>query len=195
MIYEKVAFCRLSFFVCYEEISNIRVEFYSEGHKKYNVTTQRTVDEGKTTVKVMRALLYNGPATGITIHNSNAYLSKLCEDGLLSGLVPDGKTAFGFLEELCHKGFSEKYPNVTEDVHARLAHELEVINKKGMVGGFLIIYDLIEFARSNNLMISPGCGALPGSLVAYCLGITGVDPIKENLLFERYLNMGSRILL
>ncbi|ADL36494.1 DNA polymerase III-associated protein (plasmid) [Butyrivibrio proteoclasticus B316] len=163
---------------------------FGEGHKKYNVTTQRTVDEGKTTVKVMRALLYNGPATGITIHNSNAYLSKLCEDGLLSGLVPDGKTAFGFLEELCHKGFSEKYPNVTEDVHARLAHELEVINKKGMVGGFLIIYDLIEFARSNNLMISPGCGALPGSLVAYCLGITGVDPIKENLLFERYLNMG-----
>ncbi len=166
-------------------------EYYKsgEGYKKYTVTTRSVVDKGKPSIKVTDASIYDGPDTGITIHKSSAYLCELCEGGLLSSLVPDGKTDLGFFEELCQKGFSEKYPKASGDVHARLAYEIDVINRMGMVGGFLIIYDFIKFARTKNLMISPGCGALPGSLVAYCLGITGVEPIKEELLFERYLNI------
>ncbi|MCR4648155.1 MAG: hypothetical protein K5776_03670, partial [Lachnospiraceae bacterium] len=70
-------------------------------------------------------------------------------------------------------------------------HEIDIINKKGLIWGFLVIWDFIRFAKTKNIMISPGCGALPGSLVAYSLGITGINPVQENLLFERYLNEES----
>ncbi len=162
---------------------------FGEDYKKYTVTTQRSVGGGRSSVKVTDATIYDGPDAGITIHNPVSYFSGLCEEGLLSGLVPDGKTALEVLENLCQRGFSEKYSNAPEDVHARLAHEIEVIKQKEMVGGFLIIQDFIKYARSKNIMISQGSGALPGCLVSYCLGITRIDPIKENLSFERFLNI------
>ena len=99
------------------------------------------------------------------------------------------KTGVKKLECLCKRGIAERYSEVTEALRSRLMHEIDTINRKGFVGGFLIVYDLIRFAKKHNLMVSPGVGALPGSLVSYCLGITRVDPIKEDLIFERYLNI------
>ena len=162
---------------------------FGEEYKKYIVTTQRVTDEGRTSLKVTDTSIYDGQDSGITIQDPISYFSGLCEDGLLSGLVPDGKTALEVLKDLCQRGFSERYPDTSSDVYALLVHEIEIIKQKGMVGGFLIIQDFIKYARSKNLMISPGSGALPGCLVAYCLGITRVDPIKESLSFERYLNI------
>ncbi|SEL07233.1 DNA polymerase III alpha subunit [Pseudobutyrivibrio ruminis] len=162
---------------------------FGEEYKKYIVTTQRVTDEGRTSLKVTDTSIFGGHDVGITIQEPIAYFSGLCEDGLLSGLVPDGKTALEVLKDLCRRGFSERYPDASADVYTRLTHEIEIIKQKGMVGGFLIIQDFIKYARSKNLMISPGSGALPGCLVAYCLGITRVDPIEESLSFERYLNI------
>ena len=162
---------------------------FGEEYKKYIVKTQRVTDEGRTSLKVTDTSIYDGHDAGITIQDPISYFSELCEDGLLSGLVPDGKTALEVLKDLCRRGFSERYPDASADEYIRLTHEIEVIKQKGMVSGFLIIQDFIKYARSTNLMISSGSGTLPGCLVAYCLGITRVDPIKESLSFERYLNI------
>lgn len=115
-----------------------------------------------------------------------------CINKLLNELNLQDGTALGVLESLCEKGLAERCRDITPEYQARLAHEIDIINKKGMIWGFLIIWDFIKFARSKNIMISPGCGALPGSLVAYSLGITKVDPIKNKLLFERFLNSESQ---
>ncbi|WP_044934419.1 hypothetical protein [Pseudobutyrivibrio sp. LB2011] len=162
---------------------------FGEEYKKYIVTTQRVTDEGRTSLKVTDTSIYDGHDVGITIQDPISYFSGLCEDGLLSSLVLDDITALDVLKDLCRRGISERYPDASADVYTRLTHEIEIIKQKGMVGGFLIIQDFIKYARSKNLMISPGSGALPGCLVAYCLGITRVDPIEENLSFERYLNI------
>ena len=83
-----------------------------------------------------------------------------------------------------------------EDVEDRLRFELEVINKKGIARYFLIIQDLINTMRNDHgVMIGPGCGAEAGSLVAYCLGITKIDPLKHDLLFERFVRIDSDIVL
>ncbi|SEF59308.1 DNA polymerase-3 subunit alpha [Caloramator fervidus] len=102
--------------------------------------------------------------------------------------TPDGKDASAFLRELCFKGLYERYKNPSKEVIDRLNYELEVIEKMGYVDYFLIVWDFIRFARENNIMVGPGRGSAAGSLVAYTLGITKIDPIKYNLLFERFLN-------
>lgn len=103
-------------------------------------------------------------------------------------MMSENDTISGLLETLCEQGLIKRYSNILPLHRERLAREMGIINQKEYTGGFLIIHDFIKYARSKNLLISPGCGALPGSLVAYCLGITGIDPIKEDLIFERYLN-------
>ncbi|MGM9536311.1 MAG: DNA polymerase III subunit alpha [Intestinibacter sp.] len=102
--------------------------------------------------------------------------------------VPEGYTTSKYLEELCYKGLYERYENPSEEILERLKYELSVINKMGYVEYFLITWDFINFAKENNIMVGPGRGSAAGSIVAYTLRITDIDPIKYNLLFERFLN-------
>ncbi|MCL4516464.1 MAG: DNA polymerase III subunit alpha [Firmicutes bacterium] len=104
--------------------------------------------------------------------------------------VPGGSTPESFLRELCHAGATRRYgpAGVTPKVTARLEHELEVITNKGFPGYFLIVWDIVKYARENNIPVGPGRGSAAGSLVSYLLGITDVDPLRYNLFFERFLN-------
>lgn len=102
--------------------------------------------------------------------------------------VPDGKGAFEYLKELCEKGLEKRYSPVTDELKNRLDYELGVIKNMGFVDYFLIVWDFIRFARSSGVMVGPGRGSAAGSIVAYSLGITKVDPIKYSLFFERFLN-------
>ena len=102
--------------------------------------------------------------------------------------VPDGYTSWEYLNKLCFEGLYRHYPNPKGELEARLEYELNVIRKMGYVDYFLIVWDFIKFARDNDIMVGPGRGSAAGSIVSYCLGITNIDPIKYQLLFERFLN-------
>ena len=102
--------------------------------------------------------------------------------------VPDGKTSEEYLRELCEEGFARRYPDDDGSVRERMNYELGVIEKMGYVDYFLIVWDFIHYARSQDIMVGPGRGSAAGSVVAYSLEITNIDPIRYNLLFERFLN-------
>lgn len=102
--------------------------------------------------------------------------------------VPDGKTLDSYLEELCRAGIEERYKPVTPEVTERLEYELSVIRKTGFSGYFLVVWDFIRFAKGDGIKVGPGRGSAAGSIVAYALGITNIDPIAHDLLFERFLN-------
>jgi DNA polymerase-3 subunit alpha len=103
--------------------------------------------------------------------------------------VPDTHTLGSYLEELAREGLKRRYGASPGDaVEARLAHELAVIEKMGFAGYFLVVWDFIHYARSHGIAVGPGRGSSAGSLVAYCLGITNIDPMRYSLLFERFLN-------
>ena len=101
---------------------------------------------------------------------------------------PEGMTNSKYLRFLCEEGIKKRYEPVTEDLHKRLEKELSVIESMGYVEYFLIVWDFIRYARENGIMVGPGRGSAAGSLVSYCLRITDIDPIKYNLIFERFLN-------
>ncbi len=107
---------------------------------------------------------------------------------LPSYAVPDGKTAWDYLNELCEKGLKKRYNPVTDELKDRLAYELSVIKNMGFVDYFLIVWDFINYAKSNGIGVGPGRGSAAGSMVSYTLGITDIDPIRYNLIFERFLN-------
>ncbi len=102
--------------------------------------------------------------------------------------VPDGYTAWEYLNMLCKKGLKERYDPVTKELEERLDYELTTIKNMGYVDYFLIVWDFIRYARDHDIMVGPGRGSAAGSLVAYTLGITKLDPIRYDLLFERFLN-------
>ncbi len=102
--------------------------------------------------------------------------------------VPEGYTSWEYLNKLCFEGLEQRYQPVTKELKERLNYELGVIRTMGYVDYFLIVWDFIRYARDNDIMVGPGRGSAAGSLVAYTLGITKLDPIKYNLLFERFLN-------
>ena len=102
--------------------------------------------------------------------------------------VPNGMTAWEYLNKLCFEGLHRKYPNPSEELVERLTYELNVIQNMGYVDYFLIVWDFINYARTNGIMVGPGRGSAAGSIVSYTLGITNIDPIRYQLLFERFLN-------
>ena len=103
--------------------------------------------------------------------------------------VPDGKTREAYLRELCYRGLHKRYgDSVGSELIQRLDYELDVLEKTGFVSYFLIVWDFIDFAKSRGIPVGPGRGSAAGSMVAYVLGITDVDPLQFNLLFERFLN-------
>ena len=103
--------------------------------------------------------------------------------------VPDGKDHFEWFKEQCYEGMIRNYgENPPAEYYERLDYELDVINKMGYVDYFLIVHDFIRYAKSKGIPVGPGRGSGAGSLAAYCIGITGIDPMKYSLLFERFLN-------
>ncbi len=103
--------------------------------------------------------------------------------------VPDGKSHYEYFKEKCYEGLKKRYGlNPDKQYIDRLEYELSVINDMGYVDYFLIVADFIQYARDNSIPVGPGRGSGAGSICAYCMGITNIDPIKYNLIFERFLN-------
>ena len=102
--------------------------------------------------------------------------------------VPAPYDAYGYLEHLCREGIKRRYRPVTKELQERLDYELGTIKHMGYVDYFLIVWDFIHYAREHGIPVGPGRGSAAGSIVAYCLEITNIDPIRYNLLFERFLN-------
>ncbi|ROR28543.1 DNA polymerase-3 subunit alpha [Mobilisporobacter senegalensis] len=102
--------------------------------------------------------------------------------------VPDGYTSLDYLTMICNQGFIKRYHEPSEELKSRLEYELETIKDMGFVDYFLIVWDFIKYAKDNDIIVGPGRGSAAGSIVSYCLEITNIDPIKYNLLFERFLN-------
>ncbi len=102
--------------------------------------------------------------------------------------VPAEYDSWSYLNHLCQEGLKERYPEADIELQKRLDYELGVIRDMGFVDYFLIVWDFINYAREHDIMVGPGRGSAAGSVVSYCLKITNIDPIKYNLLFERFLN-------
>lgn len=102
--------------------------------------------------------------------------------------TPQGQDTAAYLRYLCYQGLERRYCPPSELARQRLEYELDIIEKMGYPGYFLIVWDLVNFARQRGIPVGPGRGSAAGSLVAYCLGITNIDPLRYNLLFERFLN-------
>lgn len=102
--------------------------------------------------------------------------------------VPEGFTSYSYLQALCEEGLQRRYDPVTDELKERLDYELSTIQKMGYVDYFLIVWDFIKYGKDNGIAVGPGRGSAAGSIVSYCLGITDIDPIRYNLLFERFLN-------
>ena len=102
--------------------------------------------------------------------------------------VPEGYTSWEYLTKLCYEGLEKRYSGADKALTERLEYELSVIKSMGYVDYFLIVWDFIKYARDHGIMVGPGRGSAAGSIVSYCLGITTIDPIKYQLLFERFLN-------
>ncbi len=106
--------------------------------------------------------------------------------------VPDDRDAFDYLVELCEKGLAGRYEHITPEINERLQFELKTIREMGFTDYFLIVWDFIRFAKQNGISVGPGRGSAAGSLVAYSLEITDIDPLRYRLLFERFLNPGRK---
>ena len=102
--------------------------------------------------------------------------------------VPDGYTSWEYLQKLCYEGLERRYGNPSQELKDRLAYELGTIQHMGYVDYFLIVWDFIKYAKDHGIAVGPGRGSAAGSIVSYCLGITTIDPIRYQLLFERFLN-------
>ena len=103
--------------------------------------------------------------------------------------APDGMENQAYFEKLCYEGLERRYPGkVTDALRERLAYEINVVKNMGYTNYYLIVYDFINYAKSRDIPVGPGRGSGAGSLAAYCVGITDIDPIRYNLIFERFLN-------
>lgn len=102
--------------------------------------------------------------------------------------LPEGTDHYEYLVQQCYKGLAERYDVITNEIKSRMDYELNIIKTMGYVDYFLIVWDFIKYAIDNNIMTGPGRGSAAGSIVAYSLGITKIDPIKYGLIFERFLN-------
>lgn len=102
--------------------------------------------------------------------------------------VPDGMTSWEYLNKLCYEGLEKHYGNPSSELKDRLKYELDIIQNMGYVDYFLIVWDFIKYAKDHGIPVGPGRGSAAGSIVSYCLEITNIDPIRYQLLFERFLN-------
>ncbi len=116
------------------------------------------------------------------------FLRRMWREGLDRLIVPEGYDSIEYLKKLGYEGLYRRYPSITDELRARLEYELDAIKTTDLTSGFLLAYDIFTFLRENDIAVSPGCGAQPGCLVSYCLGITDIDPFMYDLVFERLIN-------
>lgn len=102
--------------------------------------------------------------------------------------IPQGYTLSSYLEYLAHEGKKRRYSKITKEIEERLTYELNIINSMDFAGYFLIVQDFMQHAKKKGIPVGPGRGSAAGSIVSYCLGITDIDPLRYDLLFERFLN-------
>jgi len=143
----------------------------------------------------MRALF---PDYGEAVDNT-ARVAEMCNLKIAFGELhfprfepPDGMSPEDYLRVLCEKGFKRRYGEGTPESKARLKKELDTICRMGFASYFLIVSDFVRFAKENDIPVGPGRGSAAGSVVSYCIGITNIDPLKYNLLFERFLDEKRR---
>lgn len=162
--------------------------------KKVSDENRMRYDGGQYYLKSPQEMLDLFPYAKEAVENTYE-ISKRCNVDIAFGEyklpiypVPEPYTSSEYLNMLCRKGMKKRYGEVTEDLWDRLDYELKTINDMGFVDYFLIVWDFIKYARDNGIMVGPGRGSAAGSIVSYSLKITDIDPIKYNLLFERFLN-------
>ncbi len=102
--------------------------------------------------------------------------------------IPDGHSFESYLKQITYEAAEKRLPELTDEVRTRLDYELQIMNDSGFASYFIVVWDFIKWAREHDIPVGPGRGSAAGSLVAYCLGITNIDPLKYDLLFERFLN-------
>lgn len=142
-------------------------------------TTQEIADKCFVTIKAKSHKDIPNLPENCTLRDNENFIPKY---------VPENMTAYEFLKKLCYDGLKERYPVITKEIQDRADYELDIIREQGFVEYFLVVWDYINFARKNNIPVGPGRGSGAGSIVAYTSGITRVDPIKYNLLFERFIH-------
>lgn len=149
----------------------------------------KTIDELREAFKWMDSDLFEQAIENTAIIADKCHvIIKMGENILPSFEVPKNHTIPSYLGYLVRKGLDERYGEITDEIKERCKYELEIINKMGFDAYFLIVWDFINFAKTHGIPVGPGRGSAAGSLVAYALGITDLDPIKHHLLFERFLN-------
>lgn len=142
-------------------------------------TTQEIADKCFVTIKAKSHKDIPNMPEGCSLRDNENFIPKY---------VPEGMSASDFLTKLCYDGLKDRYKVITPEIQQRADYELEIIKEQGFVEYFLVVWDYINYARQNNIPVGPGRGSGAGSIVAYTSGITRVDPIKYNLLFERFIN-------
>ena len=163
--------------------------------KKMNDKNRIHYDGGQFYVKSQEEMETLFPYALEALENTSA-IARRCQVELAFGEyhlpkydTPDGMGAFDYLKHLCIEGMVESYgENYSRELKERLDYELGVIENMGFVDYFLIVWDFIHYAKAKGIAVGPGRGSAAGSIVSYCLGITDIDPIRYNLLFERFLN-------
>lgn len=161
-----------------------------------NISDEDTIDEEYSLVKpeVLKKTWRAFPETlwnvEHIVQNCNVNL-KFGEHKFPNYPLPNGETAFSYLWKIAFRGLEEKYKPITDKAVKRLQYELEVIDELGYCDYFLVVWDIVRESKSRQMM-SIGRGSAANSLVAYCLGFTQVDPIEQNLYFERFLNRGRK---
>lgn len=163
--------------------------------KKLNDTDRLHYEGGQYYVKSQKEMRQLFPYALEALENTSV-IARRCQVELTFGAyqlprydTPDNIEAFDYLRQLCYEGMVEAYgEEYSREREERLAYELGVIKSMGFVDYFLIVWDFIHFAKANGIAVGPGRGSAAGSIVSYCLGITDIDPIRYNLLFERFLN-------
>ena len=123
------------------------------------------------------------------VFDLNAKCEPIRDNSLIPGYVPDnGQTAYEFLKSIAEEGLKERYPVITDEIRARFDYELETIHSMGYIEYYLIVWDFINYAKSIGISVGAGRGSGVSSIIAYSVGITDVDPLKYDLVFERFLN-------
>ncbi len=161
--------------------------------EKLNDPNREKYKEGEYYVRSEQEMLSLFPYAKIAIENTQKIADrcnvelKFHEKRLPKFPISEGINSFDYLKDLCEIGLKQRYDDITEIVRKRLDFELETIKNMGFVDYFLIVWDFIKYAKNNDITIGPR-GSAAGSIVSYCLHITDIDPIKYNLMFERFLN-------
>lgn len=189
-------------FIATNDVHYVRQEDAEAQDVLMCIQTQTTIDEDNRmrfandqfylkSEEEMRKLFSNTPDAC----DNTARIAERCDVTFTFGELhlpefhaPDGMSNREYLRGLCEKGMTERYETVTDELSERLDYELSTIENMGYVEYFLIVWDFINFARNQGIMVGPGRGSAAGSIVAYALKITDIDPIKHRLIFERFLN-------